>query len=194
MAIDKSIRLPRDFRDEYRRNLFLRLAGSLVLLTLSGVLCTFLDFSGIRYPAMGVVMVLACGFVLACLLFRLHAILFKKSWSGVITDIEAKYKIKTREKKVGKKFVITLTIDCGKPVPIQFELIHEDMHGVNKYYVEAPYKVGDTVVYLRGMKYPLRYGVEAEGKFDVCFVCPYCGEINKAERDQCYHCGKTLVK
>lgn len=194
MASDKNIRLPQKFLEQYRKNLTLRILGSIFLLALSAALCTVIDFSKISYPVMGVVMVIACGFVLSCLFFRFHAILFKTSWSGTITDISAAYHIRSKNRGITKKFIVTLTIDCAEKKPKKFELFHEDMHGVNKYYHYAPYKIGDTVVFLRGMKYPMRYNVETKDILDVQFVCPYCGDINKADRDTCYSCGKILVK
>ena len=193
MAIDKSIKLPQKFREQYRRHIIFRLLGSLVLIAAAALLCTVIDFSGSRYPVMGIVMVLACGFVLACLIVGIHRILFRTSWSGTITDIDADYHIRTKNRGLSKKFIVTLTIDCGGKEPKKFELLHEDRNGENKYYTEAPYKVGDTVVFLRGMKYPMRYGVATEDMLTL-FVCPYCGDINKAERDTCYKCGKYLVK
>ncbi len=193
MAIDKNIRLPQKFREEYHKNLGSRIASSITLLSVAGILCAAIDFSKTRYPAMGIVMVMACGFVLACLIAGLHKILFRKSWSGTITEIDADYHIRTKNRGFTKKFIVTLTIDCGEKVPKKFELLHEDMHGENKYYTEAPYKVGDTVVFLRGMSYPLRYNVDTKDTQPL-FVCPYCGDINKAERDTCYKCGKFLVK
>lgn len=193
MAIDKSIKLPQKFREQYRNQLAARLGGSAGILGAAALLCNVIDFSGSRYPAMGIVMVMACGFVLACLIVGIHRILFRTSWSGTITDIDADYHIRTKNRGLSKKFIVTLTIDCGGKEPKKFELLHEDRNGENKYYTEAPYKVGDTVVFLRGMKYPLRYGVETEDMLTL-FVCPYCGDINKAERDTCYKCGKFLVK
>lgn len=193
MAIDKNIKLPQKFHEQYRNQLAARLGGSAGILGAATLLCTVLDFSKTRYPAMGIVMVMACGFVLACLIAGLHKILFQKSWSGTITEIDADYHIRTKNRGLTKKFIVTLTIDCGEKMPKKFELLHEDMHGENKYYTEAPYKVGDTVVFLRGMSYPLRYNVDTEDTLAL-FVCPYCGDINKAERDTCFKCGKFLVK
>ncbi len=193
MAIDKNIKLPQKFREEYRKNIGSRISASIALFTTAGVLCAAIDFSKTRYPVMGIVMVMACGFVLGCLIAGLHRILFRKSWSGTITDIDADYHIRTKNRGLTKKFIVTLTIDCGEKEPVKFELLHEDMHGENKYYTKAPYKVGDTVVFLRGLKYPLRYNVDTENTLSL-FVCPYCGDINKAERDTCYKCGKFLVK
>lgn len=193
MAIDKNINLPQKFREQYRKNIGSRISAGIALLCTAGILCAAIDFSGSRYPVMGVVMVMACGFVLACLIAGLHRILFHPSWSGTITAIDADYHIRTKNRGLSKKFIVTLTIDCGGKEPKKFELLHEDRNGENKYYTDAPYKVGDTVVFLRGMKYPMRYGVDTEDTLTL-FVCPYCGDINKAERDTCYKCGKFLVK
>ena len=201
MAIDKNIKLPQKFREEYRKNIVFRIFVSIALLTVSGILCTLIDFSGIRYPIMGVVMVMMPGFLLACRIAGLHRILFRKSWSGTITEIDAGMKYRADFNQRGKpslKLLVILTIDCGRKKPKKLELFPDsNLHGSeseNKFYTEAPYKVGDTVVFLRGLKYPLRYGVETEDMFDIHFVCPYCGDINKTERDTCYKCGKFLVK
>lgn len=201
MAIDKSIKLPQKFLEQYRKNIVLRLFSAIVLLGIAGVLCSVIDFSGTRYPVMGAVMVMACGFVLACMISGLNRILFRASWSGTITEIDAALKTKANINHRGRpssKLIVTLTIDCGGKKPKIVELFPDsDLHGSeseNRFYTEAPYKVGDTVVFLRGMKYPMRYGVETEDMFDIHFVCPYCGDINKAERDTCYKCGKFLVK
>lgn len=194
MAIDKSIRLPQRFREEYHKNLILRMVLSIAILAAAGIFSAAIDFSGTRYPVMGVAMVMICGFVIACLTVGLHRILFKNSWSGTITAIDANYHIRTKNRGFSRKFIVTLTIDCGGKEPRKFELIHEDRNGENKYHDLAPYKVGDTVVFLRGMKYPMRFGVETEDMFDIHFVCPYCGDINKAEREVCFRCGKVLVK
>jgi ribosomal protein S27AE len=201
MAIDKNIKLPQKFLEQYRKNIGSRISASIALFTTAGVLCAAIDFSETRYPVMGVVMIMVVGFVLSCLVAGLHRILFRKSWSGTITNIDAGMKYRADFNQHGKpslKLLVILTIDCGGKKPKTLELFPDsDLHGVeseNKFYTEAPYKVGDTVVFLRGMKYPLRYSVETEDMFDLHFVCPYCGDINKAERDTCYHCGKFVVK
>ncbi len=196
MTIDRNIKLPQKFWNQYKLHVALRLIGSAAFLLLCCILCFMLDLSHIKYPVMAVIMVFAVGIALACILFRLHTILFQKSWTGKITNIEAKNKIKTGNKaRPTRKFVVTLTIDRGDGIPFFFELMHEDQHGENKYYTEAPYKLDDTVIYLRGLKYPMRYHVgDTPEFFDPLFVCPYCGEINKADRETCYRCGKLIVK
>ncbi len=194
MSIDK-LKLPQKFREQYRKNIGLRLLSMIVLLGISGILCTAIDFSETRYPVMGVVMVLACGFVLACLIAHVHRILFRKSWVGTLTDIDVDYKTKTKEKGFKRRLVVTLTVDTGEKKPRQIELLPE-YSGENRFQIHAPYKPGDTLVYLRGMKYPFRYNVDGakDEMFDGMFVCPFCGDINKAERETCYTCGKILIK
>ena len=186
MPNTKDIHLPQKFREQYRKNIGMRISSTITLLTVSGVLCAAIDFSGTRYPVMGVVMVLACGFVLACLIAHVHWILFRKSWVGTLTDIDIDYKTKTKEKGFKRKLVVTLTVDTGGKKPRQIELL-PDYTGENKFQIHAPYKPGDTLVYLRGMKYPFRYDVDEakDEMFDGMFVCPYCGDINKAESESC---------
>ena len=196
MAIDKSIKLPQKFCEQYRKNIGMRISSAIVLLSAAGSLCAAIDFSETRYPVMGVDMVMACGFVLACLIARVHWILFRKSWSGTITDIDIGYKTKTKERGFTRRLAVTLTVDTGEKKQRRIELLPKQYTKENLFQIHAPYKPGDTVVYLRGMKYPFRYDVDEarDEMFDGMFVCPYCGDINKAERDTCYTCGKILIK
>lgn len=208
---DSSLRLPEKFREQYRKNITIRTAGSLILLAAAAVLCFVIDFSASRYPEMGMVLIVAAAFVLSCLFFRFDLILFKPSWVGIVREIVAK---KERRMKVQastnlrNRIIVHLYIDRGEAELYDHELWHEGMEHAgartedgtseslpeNKFLTEAPYKVDDTLIYLRGMRYPFRYGVLKEGMFDVRFVCPFCGEINKDDRDTCYHCGRDLVK
>lgn len=208
---DSSIKLSEKFRQQYRKNIAIRSIGSLILLAVSVVLCFVIDFSTTKYPEMGMMLIIFAAFVLSCLFFRIDLILFKPSWVGIVTDISAK---KERRMKIQaasmlrNRMIVHLYIYRGDADIYDLELWDEGMdHAgmrtsdgamevlpVNKFLDEAPYKVEDTLVYLRGMKYPFRYGVQTEGMFDVRFVCPYCGEINRDERENCYHCGRELVK
>lgn len=208
---DSSLKLPEKFRKQYRKNIIIRTTGSLVLLAIAAVLCCVIDFSATRYPEMGMILIVGAAFVLSCLIFRFQLILFKPSWVGIVREIVAK---KERRMKVQastnlrNRIIVHLYIDRGEAELYDHELWHEGMEhsGVrtedgaseslpeNKFLTEAPYKVDDTLIYLRGMRYPFRYGVLTEGMFDVRFVCPFCGEINKSERETCYHCNRTLVK
>lgn len=195
--IDPKIKLPQKFYSEYRAHIATRLIGSIVFLVIATVFCLLYDFRGTKSIVMAYVMVFAVAIVLACLIFRVHVILFKPGWQGTIINVEAGYKQKSRGDK-GKpvqKMVVTVTIDRGDEKPYIHEIIKDDANGDNPYQVYAPYKVGDTVLYFRGMKFFARYDVKnAEELLDTLFVCPYCGEINKHEREKCYKCGKLLIK
>lgn len=194
MKLDQNIQLPPKFLEQYRTNILLRTIASLAMIAACAALCTGIDFSKTKYPVMGIVMVIAAGFVLSCIVFRFHAILFRPTWVGVITEVDASFKIRTKERNFTHKLIVTLTIDCGGKQPKKLELTDRYTPKENRFQSYAPYKVDDTVVYLRGMKYPMRFGVEQTDMLDIHFVCPFCGEINKAERDKCYRCGRMLVK
>ncbi|MBQ4354729.1 MAG: hypothetical protein IJC71_07525 [Clostridia bacterium] len=208
---DTSLHLPESFRKQYRKNIAVRLFGSAVLIGIGVLLCSTADFSGLKYPQAGSVFIIFIAYVLACLFFRLQNILFKPSWMGTIEKIVPKRERRVKVQastNLRRRMIVHLYIDRGEGKLFDYELWHEDMEHAgersedgaresipkNKFLEEAPYKVGDTVVYLRGMRYPFRCGVETEGMFDVRFVCPFCGEINKAESDTCYHCRRTMVK
>ncbi len=194
MKLDKNIKLPQKFLEQYRTNILLRTLASIAVIAVCAVLCTAIDFSKTKYPVMGGAMMIAVGFAASCIVFRFHAILFHPTWSGIITDVDASFKVRTKERGFTHKFIVTLTVDCGEKRPKKVELFDRYKPKENKFQEYAPYKVDDTVVYMRGMKYPMRVGVEQTDMFDVHFVCPFCGEINKAERDKCYRCERMLVK
>ncbi len=202
--------LPREFVSQYRKIIALRLAGTLAITAAAGVFCLMYDFGGVQNVGSARLMVFAIAFALSCLIFRLHLI-FRKSWMGEVVDIIPKRSKRVKLQATNTlrtRLIVDLMIDRGEEEPFRFELWDEGMEHKgqrtedgaaegfppNKFLDQAPYKVGDTVIYLRGMKYPMRFGVVTEGMFDVLFVCPYCGEINKAERENCYHCGRILVK
>lgn len=202
--------LPGEFVSQYRKNLAVRLGGTAGITAAAAVFCFMYDFGGVKNVAGARLMVLAVAFAAACLFFKLH-LFFHTSWMGEINDIIPKHAMRVKvqaSENLRKRLIVDLQIDRGEEEPYRFELWDEGMDHKgsrtedgshesfpeNKFLTQAPYKVGDTVVYLRGMKYPMRIGVETEGMFDVLFVCPYCGEINKMERENCYHCGKYLVK
>lgn len=208
---DSSLKLPQNFVSQYKKNIAFRTIGSLFLLAISIVLCHFIDFSNTRYPEMGMFFIIVVAFALTCLLFRFDLILFKPSWVGIIRDIitkkERRVKIQAST-NLRNRIIVHLYVDRGEEEMYDYELWDEGMEHAgerteygsqeslpeNKFHTEAPYKIDDTLVYLRGMKYPFRYGVVTDGMFDVRFVCPFCGEINKADRNTCYKCDRELVK
>jgi len=207
---DKNLPMPEKFLRQYRKNIAARTVGSLVLMVIGAFLCTVIDFSTSKYPEAGMAAVVAAAFVLSCLFFRFDLILFKPSWMGMITAITAKKERRVKiqaQSNLRNRLIVHLSVYSDGDM-IDYELWHEGTEHSgertedgakeslpeNKFYTLAPFKEGDTVIYLRGMKYPFRYNVKTEGMFDVLFVCPFCGEINKAEREECYHCRRTLVK
>lgn len=216
-------KLPPDFVKQYRKNILLRAVFSGILMLGAVVSCFVIDISGAKYPIGAVAFILLAGYLLSCLLFRLDLILFRKSWTGEILNItfrEEWFNFSSRPLyaaiggAVGRRYRITgyLKIDCGEKKPYLFALKdsytaprrmkvtyrNDEFTGsghtvYNRFQVEAPYKLNDAIIYLRGMKYPMRTGVDTDGT-DAKLVCPYCGEINEAERAKCWHCGRILIK
>ena len=192
--------LPAAFREEYRRHIALRLAASAALFVLAGVLCAVLDFSGLRYPAMGGVMIFAVAAALACVLFRLHQIL-RPSWQGTVTAVGASERIRSTGNRgqPGRRMMVEITVDRGEQKPYMLSLFRSDKiasgaERVNLFRTHAPYKEGDTLVYLRGLRYPARIGVEnADELFAPEYVCPFCGEFYTTDRKRCFGCGRTLL-
>ncbi|MBQ8186832.1 MAG: hypothetical protein IJ037_08160 [Clostridia bacterium] len=216
-------KLPPEFVTQYRRNIVLRSVFSGILMLAAVVSCFVIDISGVRYPIGAVIFILLAGYLLSCLLFRLDLLLFRRSWTGEILSITFRHEwnyfgtLIIRTASLGNslrdhRLTGYLKIDRGGKKPYLFALRdsytaprrkkvtyrNDEFTGsghtvCNRFQVEAPYKLNDRLVYLRGLKYPMRIGVDTDGT-DAKLVCPYCGEINEAERGKCWHCGRILIK
>ncbi len=201
-------RLQPEFVKQYRRNMLLRSVFSGILMLAAVVSCFFIDISGARYPVGAVTFIILIGYILACLLFRLDLILFHPSWKGEILAITFRQELIGRNTvKVGylkidrgekKSYCFLLRNSYTAPLRRKVTYQNDEFTGnghtiYNKFQVEAPYKLNDKLVYLRGMKYPMRTGVDTDGT-DAKLVCPYCGGISDADRNTCYHCGRILEK
>ena len=216
-------KLPPEFVTQYRRNIVLRSVFSGILMLAAVVSCFVIDISGVRYPIGAVIFILLAGYLLSCLLFRLDLLLFRRSWTGEILSITFRHEwnyfgtLIIRTASLGNslrdhRLTGYLKIDRGEKKPYLFTLKdsytaprrkkityrNDEFTGnghtvCNRFQVEAPYKLNDRLICLRGMKYPMRTGVDTDGT-DAKLVCPYCGEINEAERGKCWHCGRILIK
>ena len=94
--------------------------------------------------------------------------------------------------------MVDLAVDRGSKKPHRIRLFREEgvTHGkrVNIFQREAPYKEGDTLLFLPGFRYPARVDVKDAGEtLDPKFVCPFCGEFYTNDRKTCYRCGRTLL-
>ncbi|MBQ3956920.1 MAG: hypothetical protein IIU08_07745 [Clostridia bacterium] len=193
--------LPRDFRDDYAKFAALRLAGSGIVMIAAAAACFFLDFSGLKYPAMGAVFVLAVGIAVSCVLFGLHRFA-KPAWQGEITDIDCGFRLANtgQRGRAERQLMVDLIVDRGEKKPYAIRLFREDgvTHGkvrINVFQTEAPYKTGDTLLFLPGFRYPARMDVkDAAETLDPKFVCPFCGWIGPLSRENCYKCGRTVLK
>ena len=124
---DSSLKLPKRFLEQYRKNILIRSLGSVVLLAVGAFLCTVLDFSASKYPEAGMIFVVFAAFVLACLFFRFDLILFKRSWIGEIKDITAKKERRVKvqaQSNLRNRLIVHLTVDSGGDT-IDYELWHE---------------------------------------------------------------------
>lgn len=192
--------LPADFRSEYIKFCVTRLTASLALTGLSAAACRVIDFSGLKYPAMGIVFVLGAGVALSCLLFGLHRF-FRRPWTGEILSVSANTRTRPAGNKAApaKRVMVELEIDRGEKTPCRLSIFREDKHAMgnehpNLYQIEAPYKEGDTLVFLPGFKVPARVNVkETETLLDPKFVCPYCGDVNPLGRKRCASCGRFML-
>ena len=194
-------RLPRRVREEYSRFAFLRLAGSAAVLCAAVILAFTLDLSALRYPAMAAVMLAALAVAADCVLFGLHRFLLPP-WEGKLLSVGAFDRVKSTGTRgqPGRRTMVELTVDRGDAAPYVLSLFRADKIAdggarVNVFQTHAPYKEGDTLLYLRGFRYPARCEIaDRDALFEPETVCPYCGEIGPLSRDTCFRCGRTLLK
>ena len=163
--------------------------------------CFLIDFSGLKYPLTGPVLILAAAAVVSCLLFGLHRFL-KPSWQGEVAEIDCGVKTVSGGDKGApeKRMMVELTVDRGGKKPYRVRLFREEgvTHNGNKINIfqrEAPYKTGDTLLFLPGFRYPARMDVkDAEETLDPKFVCPFCGAVGPLSRKNCPECGRTVLR
>ena len=192
--------LPRPFRGDYAKFAALRLAGSAVLLCAAAVCCFLIDFSGLRYPPMGPVFLFGAAIAVCCVLFGLHRFL-KPGWRGTVTEIDCGIKTVAGNKgQPDRRMMVDLTVDRGTKKPYTIRLFREEgvTHGgtkINVFQEQAPYKEGDTLLYLPGFRYPARVDVKDAGEtLDPKFVCPFCGAIGPLSKTACPTCGRTVLR
>ena len=193
--------LPREFRADYAKFAALRLAGSALFLAAAAAGSFLLDFSGLKYPVMGPVFLFAAAFAAGCVLFGLHRFL-KPAWLGNLTEIDCGYRMVNTGNRAAaeKQMMVDLTVDRGGKKPYRIRLFREEgvTHGGNRINVfqrEAPYKEGDTLLFLPGFRYPARIGVKDAGEtLDPKFVCPFCGAIGPLSKRTCPNCGRTVLR
>ena len=193
-------RLPRDFREDYVKFALLRLVPSAALLAAGVFACFALDFSGLRHPLSGPLGIMAGTAALSCVLFGLHRFL-KPAWRGTVTEIDCGYKtVNTGNRAAAEKqMMVDMTVDRGGKKPCKLRLFREEgvTHGkrINIFQREAPYKEGDTLLFLPGFRYPARWDVkDAEEILDPKYVCPFCGEIAPLSKTSCPKCGRTVLR
>jgi len=193
--------LPRAFREDYAKYAAVRLGGSALILCAAGAACFILDFSGLKYPAMGPVFLMAAAIAVCCVLFRLHRFLMLP-WQGTLEGIECGVRTVSGGNKgrPERRMMVDLTVDRGEKRPYRIGLFREEgvTHGgvkVNVFQREAPYKEGDTLLFLPGFRYPARMDVKDAGEtLDPKFVCPFCGGIGPLSRENCPECGRAVLR
>ena len=105
-------KLPREFRADYAKFAAVRLALSAVVLAAAAFGCAILDFSGMKYPAMGRVLLAGAAIAADCVLLGLHRFL-RPSWEGTVLSVGAGYKLKAagEKGKPTKRIIVELEID-----------------------------------------------------------------------------------
>ena len=192
--------LPRDFREDYTKFALTRLLPTAVLIAAGVFACFRLDFSGLRHPFSGPLGIMAGVLAASCVLFGLHRFL-RPGWVGTVTGIDCGYKTGNTGNRAAaeKQMMVDLTGERGGKKPMRLRLFREEgvTHGkrINIFQREAPYKEGDTLLYLPGFRWPARMNVADAGEtLDPKFVCPFCGEIGPLSKARCPKCGRTILR
>ncbi len=213
--IINNLRVPEDFIRNYQRYIILKcLLFGVIMLIMFSISIFLSGFSG-RSKSMTVLLVMLISISVSGYGLDIHLLLFNRTWIGKIDDIECKqssrrtskwndiyftdtmvYLYVTPEgKKSTKEIVLGNCKDSSYSRRLRALGLNESFEGSfekNPFYEKMPYNVGDTLLFLRGLKYPLRVLVDATDKLQYV-VCPYCGDCFKIEADKCPRCKKTLI-
>lgn len=148
---------------------------------------------------------------------RLKEILFGKTWAGTICDIV--YEPGARRTSIFddlyfrdmmvKLFVIPSGGKSDDPIVIELgnyckdatdsrqlralglNESHEGSFEKNPFYTKMPYQTGDQLLFLRGLRYPLRMEPDDDELQNV--VCPYCGDCFSIRTAFCPRCKKQMI-
>ncbi len=148
---------------------------------------------------------------------RLKEILFGKTWTGTVCDIV--YEPGARRTSIFddlyfrdvmvKLFVIPSVGASDDPIVIELgnyckdatdsrqlralglNESHEGSFEKNPFYTKMPYQMGDQLLFLRGLRYPLRMNPDDDELQNV--VCPYCGDCFSIHAKNCPRCGKRMI-
>lgn len=148
---------------------------------------------------------------------RLKEILFGKTWTGTVCDIVCEPGARRtsifddlyfRDMMV-KLYVIHSSGKTDEPIVIELgnyckdatdsrqlralglNESHEGSFEKNPFYTKMPYQTGDQLLFLRGLRYPLRMNPDDDVLQNV--VCPYCGDCFFIRIKNCPHCGKRTI-
>ena len=209
--------IPSFFFKTYRKYIAYRVLVGAVLFIAAAFVSLFAAEYSERSPAItGTVCFLlllgAVGYKL-----RLKEILFGKTWTGTVCDIVCEpgaRRTSIFDDLYFRDMMVKLIVipSAGKSDdPIVIELgnyckdatdsrqlralglneSHEGSFEKNPFYTKMPYQTGDQILFLRGLRYPLRMNPDNVGLQNV--VCPYCGDCFSIRTAFCPRCGKKMI-
>ena len=181
----KDLRLPTDVKNMIQRKIWGKLFSFIALL-----LCEALGFyiwGDYLMNGFGIPNTVAIFTTITALVFwitKIHTLIFDRAWKGEVTHIyvdtieyHRDYRTLTARSSTTKN-ITNAIIKCesgkSRTVPIP--------KGI-------PCRVGDTVIHIKGLKYPLILN-EDHNKYGICVAC---GAKNQ-DNVRCALCGHTIVK
>ncbi len=215
--ITRNYKIPDFFFQTYRKHILCRVLAGTVLLIVSVFVSLFAAEYSRRSP---VITGTICFLLLLGVInykLGLKDLLFGKTWTGTICDIV--YAPGARRTSIFsdlyftdmmvKLFVIPSAGNTDEPIVIELgnyckdatdsrqlralglNESHEGSFEKNPFYTKMPYQTGDHLLFLKGLRYPLR--MEPDNYEMQNVVCPYCGDCFSIREPLCPRCRRKTI-
>ena len=215
--ITRTFQIPDHFIKAYRKHILFRtLIFAVVAAAAVPVSIAAAGFSS-RSPELTGVFCYLLIFAVAAYNLKIKGILFGKTWTGTIvgieyapgarrtsilsdmyfTDMLVKLTVIPSKGRPDETFVMELgnyckdATDSRQQRALGLNESHEGSFEKNPFYTKMPYETGDRLLFLRGLRYPLRMRPDDYTAQNV--VCPFCGDVFTILTDLCPRCRRKLI-
>lgn len=215
--IAQKYNIPSFFLRTYRKHIAYRVLAGAGLLVAAAFISLFAAKYSERSPVITGTVCFLLILGIGSYKLRLKEILFGKTWTGTVCDIVCEpgaRRTSIFDDLYFRDMMVKLIVipSAGKSDdPIVIELgnyckdatgsrqlralglneSHEGSFEKNPFYTKMPYQTGDQLLFLRGMRYPMRMEPEICELQNV--VCPYCGDCFSIRTAFCPRCRKRMI-
>ncbi len=212
--ITEDLHVPEKYIGNYRRYIILKCLLFAVILTAILSVAVCLSRFSVRSGFATVLLVMLVSTYVVGYSMDMH-LMFRKTWVGSIENIEYKNGPRKTDKWNDiyyidimvhlyvtpegsgdtKEIILGNCKDSTYSRRLRALGLNESSEGSfdkNPFYVKMPYRTGDTLLFLRGLKYPMRVLIDGTDELQYV-VCPYCGDCFKINTDNCPRCHRTLI-